>query len=334
MAKQKTNEIIVSGYLKENNLEVISSNDKGDYIRGSLVIAVSDTNSLHVQFNVHDTTFDGSESKDYKNLLELLPEKAISIASYLQDNPGSDYEDAKRAAAMVWARGVFDEYTRFDDDKKEITSVQLRGYSAGYKKEAVEDYKPHADFTARVYISKLDDEVNEEGNPTGRVILTGLLPKSDQSVVKLDFVAPAEDGVAEYIKKNYAVNGTVVLYGDLTSSIEIHEGEDGGMKTFGRVHKQTYTKIINERIITGGSSVCLTSDMDGAIKASEIKLGLAKRLEKIEMNSTRTPSKGGNSGRGSGPAAKARTGFGTTKKGFSPVVSVPDVDDSDDDVAF
>ena len=47
--KQNKNSVIIVGYLKENNLEKVSNPEKGDIIRGSLLIAVDESKSYKVE---------------------------------------------------------------------------------------------------------------------------------------------------------------------------------------------------------------------------------------------------------------------------------------------
>ena len=141
----KTNEVTISGYLKENNLEVISS-QRGNIIRGSVIIAVDELNSIRAQFNIYDKKYSGEPSKDYENVLKVLQEHTRSIAGYLSENPGATFAEAIKAADKVWVRGSFDEYTRLNEEGKEVVSIQVRAFSAGLKKESNETFKPRANF--------------------------------------------------------------------------------------------------------------------------------------------------------------------------------------------
>lgn len=288
----KTNEVTISGYLKENNLEVISS-QRGNIIRGSVIIAVDELNSIRAQFNIYDKKYSGEPSKDYENVLKVLPEHTRSIAGYLSENPGATFAEAIKAADKVWVRGSFDEYTRLNEEGKEVVSIQVRAFSAGLKKESNETFKPRANFEVRTYIDEMTDELDTSGKPTGRVLITGLIPKMGM-MVKIPFIAPATDGIAEFIKANYIVGGTVDICGNLVNVAETIEEEatvDTGY--FGSYSKkQHFTRIINERVITGGSKKPFTEGMEGAISKTEVKMGLAKRKEKIDDNTSRSNSRG------------------------------------------
>lgn len=288
----KTNEVTISGYLKENNLVVQYSPKGGSAIKGKIIIAVDELNSILVNFYISDKQWSGEPSKDYEKILNLLPEHTRSIAGYLSENSGATFAEAIKAADKVWVRGSFDEFTRLDEDGKEAVSISVKAFSARIVKESTETFKPYTDFKVRTYIDEMTDELDASNKPTGRILITGLIPKKSGVMVKIPFVAPATDGIAELIKAKYAVGNTVDIEGNLVNVKETIEEEatvDTGY--FGSYSKkQHFTKIINERVITGGCAP-LTEGMEGAISKTEVKIGLAKRKEKIEDNTSRSNSR-------------------------------------------
>ena len=296
---KERNLVTITGYLKENTLEQFITKDGKNAIRGALVISTGRVESHKVQFYLSETNSKGEVSKEYEALLGMLPEKTTTIASYLNANPQADYDTACSYASKVWAAGYFDEYARNTEDRGEVSSVQIRGRRAGFKKASGDQpFSAHSRFEVEIYINELTPELDEMGEKTGRASLVGLIPVYDQSMLQIKFVAPAEDGVADYIMKNYAVSDTVHVNGVLVnvmnkvlikSASETHFGQGG--------RDQYQTTFVNERRILGGDIKPIHEGEDGSITKNAVKIGLAKRASKIAANSQKKPAPKANFGK-------------------------------------
>lgn len=284
----KNNTVKVVGYLKENKLERIVNSRGAQVITGSLTIATDKLSSHRIQFYVSEFMKSGEESEDYNNLLALLPENTITIASFLKENPEADFATAANAASKIWVIARFEEYASRTGERVR-SMITLKGFKAGFAK-ADKPFTPCAEFTVDVYINELTPEVVDE-EETGRIILEGLIPKYDGSVDKIDFIAGTEDGIADYIKKNYHQGDTVNLTGDVVNLQERHlvaDAEDENAH-FGRPASgpQYETKFIHERRICGGSTTALRE----GFAADVIKEGLATREIKMTENGERAMAK-------------------------------------------
>lgn len=282
------NLVTITGYLKENTLETFVSQKGQNAIRGNLIIATSSLESHKIQYYVSELTSKGEESKEYKNLLNLLPENTTSIADYLAANPDADFETAANAATKIWAAGYFDEFTRRNEEGEEITLIQVRGRRAGLKAPGADGkFETKAKFEVEVYISELTPEIDSNGAETGRYKLVGLLPNYDQSVNKITFIAPVQEGIADYIKNNYAVSNTTHINGKLVNIMNKVLVEAASANHFGSGGRDQYqTTFINERIIEGGDAKPLKDGEKDSITSSAAKMGLAKRENKIVDNSS------------------------------------------------
>jgi len=290
MAQEKTsrqNSVHIVGYLKENLLEQITNSQGMKVIRGSIIIATDDVNSHKVQFYVPELKKDGSVSKDYDSLYSLLPENTISIASFLKSTPSANFATAANASSKVWVMARFDEYVTRQGER-ETSALLLKGFKAGFKTVTDNDgFTPHAEFTCDVYLNKIDKEV-KDGSETGRLLVEGIMPTWDGSVNRIGFVAPAENGIANYVTTNYKTGDTVTLKGDLINASyrEEHEVDSG---FFGRGNEVQYTtRFTKERLIQGGSKDPIHQGSAGCITREEIKNGLAARELKITNNTQRT----------------------------------------------
>ena len=294
------NLITVTGYLKENTLEQIVSKAGKNAIRGNLIIATSALESHKIQFYVSETSASGTVNKEYENLLKMLPDKTTTLASYLEANPDADYNTACANASKVWAAGSFDEYTR-RSEKGELSIIQLRGRRAGFKSTASLDkpFEPKTRFEVEMYIKEMSPELDIKGEQTGRLKITGLLANYDQSMTQVEFIAPTEDGVADYISKNYAVSDTVHVNGVLVNVMHKVLVESGSENHFGAGgHDQYNTTFVNERRIIGGDKNPIHEGEKDSITKGAVKIGLAKRESKIQANSTKTPAPKANFGTG------------------------------------
>ena len=289
----RKNSVHIVGYLKENTLEQVSTNEGENAIRGNLIIATDDLNSHKVQFYVSETNKDGETSEDYTKLVELLPDKTTSIADFLKNNPGATFEMAKNASTKVWAQARFEEYVSSEGERT-TSMITIKGYKAGLK-TASDSFNPSANFTMDIFIKEVVDEViyadenDETGTPTGRVIVKAFYPAYNEVVHYIDFVAPVEDGVAAYLKANYKPTQTATVNGiilSLQEQIKKENADEGAY--FGRPNETQYqTKFVRERRILGGTAHPLDQGAEGCITNDEIKAGLAKRATKAAENGKR-----------------------------------------------
>ena len=287
------NLITITGYLKENTLEQVISSTGKNAIRGNLIISTGPLESHKVQFYVSETTSTGAESKEYQNLLNMLPEKTTTLASYLAANPEADFEDACACVSKVWAAGSLDEYARKSEEKGELSTIQLRGRRAGFKTASAtgKEFETKARFEVEVYLSEITPELTETGEATGRLNVVGLIQNYDQSVSKIDFIAPVENGVADYISKNYAVADTVHINGEFINLMHRKLIQSASENHFGTGGRDQYeTTFTNERRILGGDTKPVHQGEEGSISTSAVKIGLAKRESKMIANGQKTPA--------------------------------------------
>ena len=286
----RKNSVHIVGYLKENTLEKITTSSGDNAIRGNLIIATDDLNSHKVQYYVSEKTKDGETSEDYTKMLELLPDKTTSIADFLKDNPGSTFEMARNASTKLWAQARLEEYASSEGERT-TSIVTIKGFKAGLK-TATENFTPSANFTIDIYIKEVVDEVSyadendEEGTPTGRVIVKAFVPSYNEVIHYMDFVAPVENNIAAYIKANYKAGQTATINGEILSLQEQIKKENADENAcFGRPNEVQYqTRFIRERKILGGSAHPIEQGAEGCITNDEVKAGLAKRATRAAEN--------------------------------------------------
>lgn len=285
--RRVANKVQIEGYLRENNLELIRNDKQEEVIRGSLVVALDNVRSCRAQFYVSrfNTLKPGEttrqESKAYSRLVELLPGNTISISSLMKDQAAMTFDVAKESATKVWIIGALQEYIRKDEKGEVISSTTIKGLSAGIKTESDKHpFTQKAEFEVEMYIEGKRPEM-KDGEETGRIVLTGLIPEYDDSVSRIDFVTEPGDAT-DYIEENYNIGQTVKVYGDVINTYVRVEKESGG-HTFGRTIEPQYeTTFTSERQIFGGTATPLDEDDENALKKAEIKAALALRQQKID----------------------------------------------------
>lgn len=291
MAKKtnsRANTVKITGYLKENNLEKITT-DKGDAIRGSIIVATGTKSSYKVQYYVSEFTKLGDPSKDFADISELLPAKTVTVAGYLKEHSEAGVDEALSNATKVWTISRFDEYAT-KQGERENSYVSNKGYKIGFPKE--DSFTPKAEFEVDICIGNIEKELDEEENETGRLIIEGLIPKYDDSIDKVTFIAPVEDNVAKYIETKCKVGDTVFFSGDMVSIAERvqKEVEDEGVYFGKSKGPQFETKFIRERLITGGKEPYKPDD-EKSVSKDYIKAALALRETKMQKNGEKAANK-------------------------------------------
>lgn len=318
----RKNFIRVVGYLKENLLEQIQNASGENIIRGSIIVAVNELDSHKVQFYVRQNNKNGEETEEYKSLLELLPGNTISIASYLKKNPTANFAIASNMSTKVWVTGRFDEFTKREGER-ETTMILLKGNKGGIRNSNDNNvFTPSAIFTTENYLSSIEKEVDENGDETGRLLITGYIPSYNGDAQKITYVAPVEENVAAFISRTYKVGDTVTLTGDIVSTVEKQEASNSqeSNKSFGRSYDVQYvTKFIRERVIYGGSEVPIHQGEKGCIPTEDMKTRLVKREERIT-------SAGQGQSKGRNKEVNNNASESAAPKGFSNNASLPSAD--------
>ena len=295
---KRKNSFLVVGFLRENNLEVVTDKKGQKVIRGKVTIAVNATNSHTVQFYVTENKMDGTKNDAYTKMLSLLPSNTLSIAAYLSSNPSATYEIAANAASKVWCHGRMEEYVYFDEENKERSMTTLKGDRLGFKTAQDQTpFSPQALFDCEIYIEKIIPEYKDEAE-TGRYLVTGLYPYYNGRMMRFNFVAPSEDGIADYIVSNYHPTDTVTVTCDMINmAIKKSPTDVPASNSFGRalsMGNQIKTTFVKENIIRGGSQTPVAQGEPGCITTADVKDGLAQRLVAAqEVSEKRKEGNGG-----------------------------------------
>ncbi|AZV43590.1 hypothetical protein BAOM_2981 [Peribacillus asahii] len=308
--RQADNEVIVEGLLQEVRLETRNTTDGRGFIGGEIDIEVSE-GSVHTLrvFSMKEKK-DGSENGIYKGLL-TVKEEYVSIAKVGRD-------EADKVRITAGQLGVND-YVGGDGQVK--THPQLSTNFIN-RVQANDTFEPKAEFEVEMVIQSVAEEMDREGEETGRVKLKGFVPQYGGGIAPLEFVAEGEG--AEYIRDTYEKGQTVKIYGDIVNKVEITKIEEA--VGFGKPKEKIKRNFVREYLITGGSEPYEEENVNTydvkaigkALTEREVYLeGLIKKAEEKAKNGNKPAKKEEKKGFGSKPKKEEKT-----------------IDISDDDLPF
>lgn len=295
------NEVRVEGYLSEKNLEV-KQFDGVDTIVGDLKIQTSETNVLTFRVYTPKLKKDKTPNKIYDGIATVMNEYK-SIAK-----DGKENADRIRITA-----GQMNPNTYFVNGQ-ELYNIQYR--SSFFNRVAPgKEGDLKAEAIIELFVKAIVPEMNKEGEPTGRVIVKGLMPlvSSDKNNViePVDLIAPAEDGIAEAIEDSDVVTPgkTVTFYADIINNVRTYDVEVPVLIGKPRIEKKTERK--EELIITNVK--CSYDPEDENSKAFDpevIRKAVTERetrLAEKKAASSKPANAGNASGAKSTPKASGRT---------------------------
>ena len=168
-----------------------------------------------------------------------------------------------------------------------------RIYASFVTKITKDQMKPTAQFNCEMMIKAITDEIDRNGDETGRLKITGIIVEYNDKVDVVDFYTSNEN-VKNSIMNYWKPGDTVKAHGKLnfTSRTETVINADG----FGEPVETSRTVSVSELIITGGSQEPMSGAF--ALDLAEVKNGLAARQARLdalkEKNTVKqkpTPSK-------------------------------------------
>ena len=154
-----------------------------------------------------------------------------------------------------------------------------------------------ASFTTDIFIMDMHDEVDKEGDTTGRLIVKGGIVQYGGRLDVVEFVVEAADTV-EYISRNWEPNTTVTVKGRIRVTSQEEEVASSG---WGEDVPDTTTKYVRELIITTGDDQ--PKEEDFAYDPVEIKKAFNERKAAIEQMQINARSAAPKQGAGSANSA-------------------------------
>ena len=133
-------------------------------------------------------------------------------------------------------------------------------------------------FDLDIFIFDMHDEMNHEGEPTGRFIVKGGLVQYGGSIDVLEFVWEEPDEI-NYVQRNWNINDTVNIRGRIrVTSEETKATHSGG---WGEDIPETTTRMVRELVACTGSEGAFEEDF--AYDPADIKRAMNERKARLEQ---------------------------------------------------
>ena len=297
MLREAENIVKIEGILSETDLKYGSYVKNGkpvENISGTIKIKVSqqingeDTNlEIPVHMFANKKKNDGSNNPAYESI-ERIMKDFTSIAA-------AGGEEGADRVRITSGKIQMNEYYGRGENLVSFPRITASFVSKVKKEEC----KPQATFAVEFYVGSMDNELNRDGEETGRYIVKGIVPQYGGKIDVVNFVAVAP-GVVNAISSYWNVGDTVKASGRLnfSSKTEVVTKE----VDFGEPIEQTRTINVSDLIITGGSQ----TPMDGefAFDANDIKAAAAERKNRLEELKKTSSDKAKNKTQTAPPASR------------------------------
>lgn len=206
---------------------------------------------------------DGSENPIYNTIIGY--NSFISLAA--ADEPS-------QASKVTVRNGTLEENLWYDQTTKEVRSgFQI---SSNFINTARPTDEEGASFELSGVVGKMIEEVDKDGNETGRLKINFVVVGYNGKANVVDLIAA--DSAKSYIESNWETGDTVNVTGriNMTYSIQTYYEEQG----FGEPIKRTRTNSKRELIVTGGSPNGLEESL--SYDNDDVKAVLNERIARIE----------------------------------------------------
>jgi hypothetical protein len=277
--REAENIVEIKGKLSEVNLKE-GEKDGRRYITGSIIIKVTQEISgkmvsmdLPVSVMAGQLTKAGTENPAYQSASKVMNEmKSIAACK----NP----EEADNVSIT---KGVLGENIFLGQQKTLVVDTRIR---ASFINKINGEFTPTATFTNVIIIAAINEEINKEGQPTGRLLITGILPQYGDKVDIVNYIVESPPAI-KHITTYWSKGDTVKVFGRINYSTRTIETEEA--VGFGEPIKHTRIESIKELIVTSGSEEPYPED--SAYKMDEVSAALVDRKSRIAQIESGNASK-------------------------------------------
>lgn len=264
---QANNKINLAGKLMDVSLGDGKLSDGRPYKRATVTVRVTqayggkeETSDIQVGMFATEYTSTGKQNPAWKSLTDL---ELMNTAQ----NVGID-----KAAHVRLTGASLQENNFVSRNQLLINGWQIRGSFINEVKVA-----DVASFSTDIFIMGMEEEVDKEGETTGRLIVKGGIVQYGGKLDVVNFIVEAPDTV-EYITRHWEENGTVTVKGRIRV---LSQEEEVAASSWGEEVPETTTRFVRELIITTGDDECKEEDF--AYDPAEIKKAFNERKARIEQ---------------------------------------------------
>lgn len=144
-------------------------------------------------------------------------------------------------------------------------------------------------FDIDIFIMDMHDELDREGDPTGRFIVKGGVVQYGGKLDVIEFVVEQQDYI-DFVQRNWNVNDTVHAGGHIRYT-SVEEKRTASNSSWGEEVEETSTRTARELIITRGSDEPFEEEF--AYDPADIKKAFNVRkanIEQLQINATNKPA--------------------------------------------
>lgn len=274
MLKQATNDVCIEGILSQVNIHEDTSKRTGKhYVGGEVIVRVPlEDRELEVPVRVfaNDKTNDGRDNPAFANIKKILDMKSIAACD----------GNVEQADIIRFDRANIKENAFYGRGGNFVSYPTVAGsFSSVVRKD---EFKPTASFDNVIVVGGIKEEEDANGDLTGRLIVTGILPQFGGRVDKIDYIVESEAAI-KHISNNWKKGDTVRVCGlvNFTYKMIVETQEMG----FGEPEIKTSTRQVKELIIRSGSGQGF--DADAAYDVDEVSEALQQRqayLSELKAN--------------------------------------------------
>lgn len=267
---QAVNKLNLQGKLLDAELGSGRLSDGRPYERATVTIRVTqtfggktETSEIPIGMFATEFTSTGKNNPAWASIQALKEMKTVQ-------NVGADRADYVRITGAALQENNF-----ISRSGLLINGWQIRGSFINEGKAA-----DAATFTTEIFIMNMEDEVDKEGDNTGRLLIKGGIVQYNGKLDVVEFVVENPDTI-DYIQRHWEINSTVTVKGRIrVTSFEVKpSGESSGWGE--DVPEGPTTQFIRELVITTGDDE--PKEEEFAYDPTEIKKAFNDRKAYIEQ---------------------------------------------------
>ena len=267
ISTQSTNKVTIAGKLLDITFNAGKTKDGKPYERANMTVRVTqtyggrtETSDIPVSSFATQFTKAGTTNPAYTSLQQLKELKSVQ-------NVGIDDAD------VICMNGAQLKENAFVTKSGQlVTGWQLNSSFFNNRKAA-----DVASFAVDIFIMDMRDELDREGDTTGRLIIKGGIVQYGGALDVVEFIVENNDTV-DHISRYWQVNQTVQVRGRVRyTSVEETKAVSGD--SWGEEVPVSSTKIVRELVVTTGDD----EDEDKSYDATEIKKALNARKARHEQ---------------------------------------------------
>ena len=281
MLRQAENRVRIEGILNEIDLEVKPMPRKDgsmmDGVTGKIIVKVNTANQelmIPIHLFAYKLTNAGKPNPAYESIVRVKNE-FLSVAATGDENTADRIRITGGSIRM-------NEY--YSQDGRLISFPRIN--ASFINKIRKEECKPEATCSVEFVVAQKKEEVDRNGEPTGRLVVNAILPQYGGMVDVVPFYAESDsviNAISQYWNEGDTVTANCRL--NFTTKIETSYEE----VDFGEPIERTRTTSISDIVIIGGSQTPVSEAF--AFDNTEIQEALTQRKARLEAMKDRSMSR-------------------------------------------